>query len=235
MSGKIAYVVRYDNAEPIKRPRRARNSLTKAEIVEAARGILETSGAEALTMRAVAQRLGAAPMALYTHVASKEEVQDAALDGLLAQLDLVDDPDRPWTEVVVGYAERHLALLATNPWAVPILLARPVPGPAATAIGEVYLATALRGGASARTAVEAFTGVLAVIYGAAGFLTGAGADPEAQPRADVEERIVDTPRGMFPATEAVASELAAFGSPAQVHDILTALVEGLRRRDGRET
>lgn len=239
MSGKIAYVVRYDNAEPAGDPaprrRRARNSLTKPEIVAAARGILESGGAAALTMRAVAERLGAAPMALYTHVASKEEVLDAALDGMLAELDLVDDPTRPWTEVITGYAERHLALLAANPWAIPVLLARPVPGPAATALGEVYLATALRGGASARTAVEAFTGVLAVIYGAAGFLSAAGGAPDAQSRERVEELIVDTPRGLFPATEAVAPELARFGSPEQVHGILSALLQGLRQRDAAET
>jgi AcrR family transcriptional regulator len=220
--------------ESAARRRRARNSLTRAEIVGAARAILSADGVRACTVRAVAERLGAAPMAIYTHVASKEEMLDAALDGLLSELDLVDEPARGWTEVVVGYAERHLMLLATNPWAVPVLLARPVPGPAATAIGEVYLATALRGGASPRTAVEAFTGVLAIIYGAAGFLTGAGADPAAQSRDDVEGLIAETPRGMFPATEAVAAELAAFGSPRQVHDILTALVDGLRARDTGE-
>jgi AcrR family transcriptional regulator len=213
-----------------------RNSLTRAEIADAARGILSSEGAGALTMRAVAQLLGAAPMALYTHVASKEQLLDEVLDAVLSELlrgedRLVDDPGRPWTEVVVGFGERHLALLTANPWAVPVLLARPAPGAAATAVGELYLATALRGGASARTAVEAFTGVLAVIYGAAGLLNSAAAATDAQSRAQVERQIVDTPPGMFPATEAVAPELARFGSPDQVHDVLTALVEGLQAAD----
>ena len=187
-------------------------------------------------MRAVADRLGAAPMGLYTHVASKEQLLDAALDDLLGELlhgddQLRDDPNTEWTAVVVGFAERHLGLLVRNPWAVRVLLSRPVPGPAATAVGERYLAVALRGGASARTAVEAFTGVLAVVYGAAGFLSSGGGAAGAQSRDRIEELIVDTPPGMFPATEAVAAELARFGSPDQVHGILTALVEGLRAGD----
>lgn len=214
------------------RRRRARNSLTRAEIVGAARSILASDGVRSFTIRTVAERLGAAPMAIYTHVASKEALLDAALDSMLSELRLVDDPEREWDEVVVSYAERHLGLLIANPWALPVLLGRPVPGPAATAIGEVYLATALRGGASARLAVTAFTGVLAFIYGAAGFLTGGGDDPAAQSRAEVEDLIVETPRGLFPATEAVAHELARFGSPEQVHLALTALVSGLRRQDG---
>jgi AcrR family transcriptional regulator len=225
-------VVRYDQTEP--RGRRARNSLTRAEIADAARDILSSDGAGALTMRAVAQRLGAAPMALYTHVASKEQLLDEVLDAVLSELlrgedRLVDDPSRPWTEVVVGFGERHLALLAANPWAVPVLLARPAPGAAATAVGELYLATALRGGASARTAVEAFTGVIAVVYGAAGLLNSAAAATDAQSRADVEQQIAETQAGLFPATEAVAPQLARFGSSDQVHDILTALVDGLAR------
>ena len=213
-----------------------RNSLTRAEIVDAARDILSSGGAEALTMRALAERLGAAPMGLYTHVASKEQLLDAALDDLLGDLlhgdlQLLDEPNTLWTAVVVGFAERHLGLLVRNPWAVRVLLSRPVPGPAATAVGERYLAVALRGGASARTAVEAFTGVLAVVYGAAGFLSSGGGAHDAQSREQVEELIVETPSGMFPATEAVAGELSRFGSPEQVHDILTALVEGLRAGD----
>jgi len=229
-------VVRYNNTGSERRQRRARNSLTKAEIVAAARSILETAGTDGLTMRAVADRLGAAPMALYTHVSSKEEVLDSALDGLLGQLlvgehALADDPTRPWTDVIVGFAERHLALLTNNPWAISGLLARPAPGASATAVGEVYLATALRGGVSSRTAVEAFTGVLALIYGAAGFLTGGASGVGAQSRAEVEEQITDTPRGVFPATEAVAPELAQFGSPAHLHGILTALVKGLQAAD----
>ncbi|MGE5225702.1 MAG: TetR/AcrR family transcriptional regulator [Planctomycetaceae bacterium] len=46
-----------------------------AQIVEAARAILEQDGREALTMRRVADRLGIRAPSLYKHVASKEELE----------------------------------------------------------------------------------------------------------------------------------------------------------------
>src|SRR6478735_4442480 len=90
------------------RPRRRRNSLTAAEITAAARQVLIADGLDGFTMRAVATRLGAGPMALYTHVASKEELLDLVLDGLLGELAGPDDPARPWDEVVVDAALRLL-------------------------------------------------------------------------------------------------------------------------------
>jgi AcrR family transcriptional regulator len=46
-----------------------------AQIVEAARAILEQEGREALTMRRVADRLGIRAPSLYKHVASKDELE----------------------------------------------------------------------------------------------------------------------------------------------------------------
>ncbi|HYJ61947.1 MAG TPA: WHG domain-containing protein [Actinomycetota bacterium] len=46
-----------------------------AEIVAAARSILETEGREGLTMRALASRLGIQAPSLYKHVADKDELE----------------------------------------------------------------------------------------------------------------------------------------------------------------
>ena len=47
----------------------------RAQIVAAARAILETEGPDALTMRSVAARLGIRAPSLYKHVADKEELE----------------------------------------------------------------------------------------------------------------------------------------------------------------
>ena len=93
------------------------------------------------------------------------------LDGLLGELAGPDDPTRPWDEVVVEAALRLLDHLRAHPWAVPALFSRPDPGRGATAAGELYLAAALRGGLNAAESVLLFTGLLALVYGAAGFLS----------------------------------------------------------------
>ena len=210
------------------RPRRRRNSLTTAEITAAARQVLIANGLEGFTMRAVAARLGAGPMALYTHVASKEELLDLVLDGLLGELAGPDDPTRPWDEVVVEAALRLLDHLRAHPWAVPALFSRPDPGRGATAAGELYLAAALRGGLNAAESVLLFTGLLALVYGAAGFLSSS-AGPAAQDRAAVAAVIREASADTFPATAAVAEELVDYGSDAQVRAIVEAYVRGVGR------
>jgi len=210
------------------RPRRRRNSLSAGEITGAARQVLIDDGLEGFTMRAVATRLGAGPMALYTHVASKEELLDHVLDELLGELDAADDPNRPWDEVVVDAALRLLAHLRSHPWAVPALFSRPDPGRGATAAGELYLSAALRGGLTASEAVQLFTGLLALIYGAAGFLAPV-ARPVAQDRAAVAAVIREATADAFPATAAVADELVDYGSDAQLRGIVEAFVRGVGR------
>ncbi len=211
------------------RPRRARNSLTRAEIVDAAREVLSDSGAAGFTIRAVGDRLGASAMSLYNHVPSKEELLDVALDDALLGLvpALVDEPQRAAADVLVGFAESHLGMLRANPWAVPLLLRRPLPGPGATAVGEQYFAVALRGGASPAQAVEVFTGVVAVVYGAAGFLIEPPPASGGQARSQVDERMLASLSAAFPATATVMPYLRSYGSDAQMRGILTALVEGL--------
>ncbi|WP_168200416.1 TetR/AcrR family transcriptional regulator [Protaetiibacter larvae] len=205
-----------------------------AEITSAAREVLIEKGLEGFTIRAVAERLGAGPMALYTHVASKDELLDLVLDGLLGELVARDDPSRPWDEVVVEAALRLLAHLRAHPWAVTALFARPDPGRGATAAGELYLAAALRGGLDARQAVELFTGLLAFVYGAAGFLAPA-ARPGSQRRTEVADRIRAAPAEHFPATVAVADELADYGSDAQLRSIVESLVRGVAAGDARRS
>ena len=161
-------------------------------------------------------------MALYNHVESKEDVLDAALDSLLLELELSDDPARPAAEVLVEHAERHLAHLQANRWAIPALFQRPDPGEGAALIGEAYFVTAIRGGADPQTAVDIFAAILVAVYGAAGFLGSEGESQ--QTREEIAAMIAQVP---FPATASVAGPLAAYGDDAQLHRILTALVSGL--------
>jgi TetR/AcrR family tetracycline transcriptional repressor len=61
--------------------------LTRARIVRAALCLIDTLGLPALTMRALTTELTVSPMALYNHVADKEELLDLTLDLMLSELD----------------------------------------------------------------------------------------------------------------------------------------------------
>ena len=58
--------------------------LDAGRVVDAATALVAEGGVEALSMRAVAHRLGVAPNALYSHVADKDALLDMVTDALLA-------------------------------------------------------------------------------------------------------------------------------------------------------
>ena len=203
--------------------RRRRNSLSRDEIVSAAFALFE-EGAADVSLRSVAARIGASPMSLYAHIATKADLLDAVADRVVAELPGPDDGTRDWIDAGVDRAVAHLAVLTAHPWAVPVLLARPNPGPAAAIAGEHYLRTFARG-LDPDAAAVAFTATLAVVYGTAAFTTAAGRAPDAQGRDEVVERI----RGVegLPHTAAAAETLAEYASEAQFRRSVRALLTGL--------
>jgi AcrR family transcriptional regulator len=55
-------------------------------IVAAARALIEAGGVEALSMRKLAADVGVAPTAIYWHVGSREDLLNAVLDAMVADL-----------------------------------------------------------------------------------------------------------------------------------------------------
>ena len=58
----------------------------QARIVAAARALIEAGGVEALSMRKLAAEVGVAPTAIYWHVGSREDLLNAVLDAMVADL-----------------------------------------------------------------------------------------------------------------------------------------------------
>src|SRR5260370_341977 len=70
----------------------SRHTLTRERVVAEALAVISTDGAQALSMRALARRLGVVPGALYRHVRSKEHLHDLILAALLAEADFRASP-----------------------------------------------------------------------------------------------------------------------------------------------
>jgi AcrR family transcriptional regulator len=121
----LALLWRVDDraARPGPRPR-----LRVDDVVEAAIAAADEDGLDALTMRALAGRLGVSPMTLYTYVPSRAELLDLMLDALYLAM-----PRRSlrgdWRERARAVAQGNRELYAAHPWAARVSTSRPPLGP----------------------------------------------------------------------------------------------------------
>ncbi|MBW8485669.1 TetR/AcrR family transcriptional regulator [Actinomadura parmotrematis] len=114
---------------PARRGRGTRG-LTRDEVLDATLGLAEERGLDAVSMRAVAARLGVTPMALYRYVGDKAGLLDGLVERLLAEMP-ADDPALPWRDRlrVLGSGVREVA--RRHPELFPLLFARPTVTPGA--------------------------------------------------------------------------------------------------------
>jgi AcrR family transcriptional regulator len=209
------------------RTRRPRGSLSRDVILDAAEAVA-AQGFEAVSMRGVAARLGAVPMALYNHFATKDELVDALLDRVLRRFEF-EPADDDWVEDLRGFARAHRRMLVEHPWAVAPLFTQPNPGLGAIRIGERALATLRRGGLADARAVAAFSGIIALNYGWSSFTTARDLHP-AGPGHDVGAVLAALPPCEYPLTIDVAGEMGAYGSDDHYEFVLDGFLTGLRGR-----
>jgi AcrR family transcriptional regulator len=123
----------FGDAEP-------RQTLTRERVVSEAVTVIGANGVDALSMRALATRLGVVPGALYRHVRSKEQLYDLAVDGVLAEVDHEVDHALAWTERVKVLAHRLRTVLEDHPGIAGLLKTRDPLGPHSLALADAFLA-----------------------------------------------------------------------------------------------
>jgi AcrR family transcriptional regulator len=133
-----------------------RRALTRDRVVAEALAVISAEGAQALSMRAIAARLGVVPGALYRHVRSKEQLYDLVLDAVLAEVDCRADPAAPWAAHVAALARGLRAVLENHPGIAALLKARDPVSPASLALAEAFLAPLRAAGLPGRQAALAF-------------------------------------------------------------------------------
>jgi AcrR family transcriptional regulator len=133
-----------------------RYRLTRERVVEEALAVIAHDGANALTMRRLATRLGVVPGALYNHVRNKQQLQDLLLDGVLAEVELDLDPSLAWTEQLKVLAHRLRQVLEAHPGVAGILKTRDPLGPNSLALAEAFLGPLQAAGFGDRDAGLAF-------------------------------------------------------------------------------
>ena len=93
----------------------------QADVVGAARDVLDDKGEPGLTMAGVAGRLGLTTMAVYRHVRDRAELVERAVDLVLSELAADPDPGAPWVEGVERWMTDVRTQLVAHPWVGPAL------------------------------------------------------------------------------------------------------------------
>ncbi|MBW8486776.1 TetR/AcrR family transcriptional regulator C-terminal domain-containing protein [Actinomadura parmotrematis] len=102
--------------------RPTRPLLSRARIVAAALALVDAEGLAALSTRRLAAVLGVSGPSLYNHVATKDELLDAVVDAVLAEVDLsMLDAAPAWRPALEAWARSYRAALTTHPNIVPAL------------------------------------------------------------------------------------------------------------------
>jgi TetR/AcrR family tetracycline transcriptional repressor len=100
-----------------------RPDLSRSTIVERALSVMDAEGPDAVTIRRIAQEFGVTPMALYWHVANKDELLAAMGDALLA--DVVPPPATgSWSTQLRGVVENLVRELSRHPAAAELVFPR---------------------------------------------------------------------------------------------------------------
>jgi AcrR family transcriptional regulator len=125
----------------------ARAPLSRERVLRAAVALADEGGVESLSMRKLAQRLGVVPMALYRHVANKDELLDSMVDVIVAEI----DPPAAGAGWKAAIRQRVLSArraLLRHPWASQVIESRASPTPAVLAYMDSMIGTFRAGGFS---------------------------------------------------------------------------------------
>jgi AcrR family transcriptional regulator len=125
----------------------ARVPLNKERVLAAAVALADESGAEVLSMRKLAHELGVVPMALYKHVANKDELLDGMIDVVVGEIDPPPD-GTDWKSAIRQRVLSARGALLRHPWASRVIESRSTATPAVLAYMDSMIGIFRAGGFS---------------------------------------------------------------------------------------
>ncbi|MFC9893531.1 TetR/AcrR family transcriptional regulator [Nocardia sp. NPDC127579] len=139
-------------------------SLSTADLAAAALAVIDRDGLAGLTMRAVAEQLRVATMALYRYVPNRERLEILVIDRVLSEIDLSAPPGAAGEQLRV-LLERMRVAGAAHPAVVPLLTRHRQSAPAALHLMEAMLAILTAAGRTGRDRVLAQRTLIAYLLG----------------------------------------------------------------------
>jgi AcrR family transcriptional regulator len=124
-----------------------RTPLSRQRVLAAAVALADQGGVEALSMRRLANELGVVPMALYKHVANKDELLDGMIDAVVGEI----GPPASQTDWKTAIRQRVLSArgaLLRHRWASEVIESRTNATPAVLAYMDSIIGIFRAGGFS---------------------------------------------------------------------------------------
>lgn len=215
------------------RPDDAVAGLSKQRVVAEAMRLADSEGVDGLSMRRLASALGAGAMSLYYYVANKDELLDAMIDVVFAEIDL-PPADLDWQSAMRQRSLSARQVLARHPWATALMESRTTPGPANLRHREAVTACLRTAGFSVVNATHANWLLDSYVYGHALQEASLPFD-DAEGLAEMTEDVFlpQLPPDQFPyLNESAAALLAAGYDPTEEFafglDLVLAALEPLR-------
>ncbi|MGY1845148.1 TetR/AcrR family transcriptional regulator [Modestobacter sp. SYSU DS0875] len=129
-------------------PTGRRTPLSTDRVLRAAVDLADAEGVEAVSMRRLAQDLGVVPMALYKHVAGKDQLLDGMVDVVVGEFEPAD-PALDWQAAVRARVLSARRAVLRHPWARQAIESRTHRTPAVLGYMDSLAGTFRRGGFSA--------------------------------------------------------------------------------------
>jgi AcrR family transcriptional regulator len=210
---------------PARRARRAaRPPLDRDRIVAAALGILDAEGAEALSLRRLADALGVTAMSIYWHVRDKAELLDLVGQAVFAEIEI--PPARGgWRQQLTDLHRAMLVGLLKHPNALDVLIGRARYGAAGVTMFERLLTILLGAGLSPQAAFDAYMTLYEYLLG---FAAVANRTPEFR---EMQQQgvayLLSLPAERFPSIARVAPTIGRNSLEEQFELGLAVLIEGI--------
>jgi AcrR family transcriptional regulator len=203
-------------------PRATAAHVTREAIVEKAAEIAAEHGYDALTMRTLADRFGVAPMTLYRHVRTKDDLMAALADRMFGEIEIA--PREDWQAELKAIFRSVHDLLVANPELAQTAVRRPIAGENSYHGAERVLDALRRGGLTGDAGISAFTALSAYTQGFALQQIHPPTRNELGDRLAVLELL---PEEQFPLVKSIGTRFLLRDSDRHFEAGLDALIRGL--------
>ncbi len=206
-----------------RRPRA--NGLSLHQITAAAVELVDNHGAEALTMRRLAEHLGTAPSSLYRHVASREEVLALVVDAVLGGLVTTEAPSSDWQATLRSTMHRFRRYLLAHRNVIPLIAGAEMLGPNSMHHRESALRALIGAGFDPAIAVRSYLAIVHFTIANAQLSLREAASPRGR-RSPLRQLFANQDPDALPTVMRHADALAEHNSDAEFDFGLEALLDG---------
>jgi AcrR family transcriptional regulator len=211
--------------------------LSRERILRTAVALADEGGVEAASMRKIAEELGVVPMALYKHVANKDELLDGMLDVVVEEIDPAAS-DVDWKTAVRRRILSARRALLRHPWASQVMESRTDPTPTVLGYMDSMIGMFRAGGFSIDLTHHAMHAMGSRLMGFSQELFNDNADAPPEVEAEMYAAMADAYPSIYELVLAITHDDASVVGPGcddqfEFEFALDLMLDGLEKLRGR--